>query len=225
MDPIDSLSQLGEIEHVLRAQRGINEAVVLLHTDLGEPCLVAFVSPASVLGVGSDGSHSAIPFDRVSSLRGVRDTLPGYMVPSLVVGIEAWPRTSSEKIDRLRLPKPIRQAGAHSGRDPNVRMSAHAPVAAAERHDVLTAVSEHLITTLHLEQGEHLDLDAPLMEIGVSSLQAVRHEALTIMRSKRTVVGFWTYPLKYCVVFTLYSPLPFVCPPALATGHTDEDAL
>ena len=33
--------------------------------------------------------------------------LPTYMVPTLVIGIDEWPRTGSGKIERKGLPKPV----------------------------------------------------------------------------------------------------------------------
>ena len=61
--------------------------------------------------VGGDGKvygpfTAAVAFDHVPSLAGVRAALPPYMVPSLVVGVESWPRSSSGKVDRRRLPAP-----------------------------------------------------------------------------------------------------------------------
>ena len=70
------------------------------------------MSPASAV-VGSKDADSAaehgcltaaVAFGRAAALGGLRDALPAYMVPSVVVGVDAWPRTSSGKIDRKRLP-------------------------------------------------------------------------------------------------------------------------
>jgi hypothetical protein len=104
--------ELGEIEHALRAQPGVDEVVVLLHAD----ALVAYVSPASVVVIdvvaGGGGFTKAVPFGRVACLAGASAALPAYMLPSVVVGVEEWPRTSSAKIDRKRLPVPSLAAGA-----------------------------------------------------------------------------------------------------------------
>ena len=73
--------------------------------------LVAYVSPSS--SVTSD-DHAvaaaecctpAVAFTHAPSLARARASLPAYMVPSVVVGVDAWPRTSSGKIDRKRLPE------------------------------------------------------------------------------------------------------------------------
>ena len=109
--------ELGEIEHALRAQPGVVEAVVLLTSALD--ALVAYVSPSALVayvgrpewracdgggGRGVSRVEQRAVWSRARSLSGARDALPAYMVPSVVVGVDAWPRTSSGKIDRKRLP-------------------------------------------------------------------------------------------------------------------------
>ena len=83
--------ELGEIEHALRAQPRVVDAVVLL--DKGLDALVAYVSPAvAVVGGGggaeSDGAsagadtaafESGMPFGRAAGLSGARDALPAYI--------------------------------------------------------------------------------------------------------------------------------------------------
>ena len=122
--------ELGEIEHALRALPGVDEAVVLVHAD----ALVAYVSPADLVqadgnaqaqaaagteaeaeavtaedaagAAGERGFGATVPFGRVAALAGAAAALPAYMVPSVVVGVREWPRTSSAKIDRNQLPAP-----------------------------------------------------------------------------------------------------------------------
>ena len=80
--------ELGEVEHAVRLQPGVEEAVVLLDTSLD--ALVAYVSPASAVVVGAaceSAFTAASPFSSVASLRGVADILPAYMVPSMVIGV------------------------------------------------------------------------------------------------------------------------------------------
>ena len=92
--------ELGEIENALCSYRDVTEAVVLLRADIGsEPALVAYVHPQYVT--------SGRQWQEV--VEGLHSALPSYMVPSLVVGIGDWPRTSSGKIDRKQLPKPTLQ--------------------------------------------------------------------------------------------------------------------
>ena len=151
--------ELGEVEHALRAQAGVVEAVVLLRTDGvgGEPRLVAYVSPASVVSVetGSD----AAAFEGVSGLCGARDALPAYMLPSVVVGVDSWPRTSSGKIDRKQLPPP----GA-VGLDPSAVVAPRSSAEAAAR-DVFASV-------LGVD-ASGVSVDASFFELGGNSLRAV----------------------------------------------------
>ncbi len=82
----------GEIEAALRRHPGVLDAAVVPQPDgSGGMRLVAFV----VLD-GSDGTA-----DRLRPA--LRDELPEFLVPSLVVAVEALPMTSSGKIDRLAL--------------------------------------------------------------------------------------------------------------------------
>ena len=168
--------ELGEIEHALCTQPGVTEAIVLLRTDEGEPTLVAYVHPpAGVLERGVDAAEGdAVPLGEVPSLCGVRMALPTYMLPSLVVGIDAWPRTSSDKIDRNGLPKPrLRSPSARTRQPSELPVPNHEP-AALQAQPTLQTVFELLQTTLEgLAVCASLDVDVPLMEAGMDSLRAI----------------------------------------------------
>jgi len=83
--------ELGEIGAVLRAQRGIRDAVVLMREDApGEQRLVAYV-------VGD-----VPPANELRSA--LRRRLPEYMVPAHVVELEALPLMPNGKVDRKALP-------------------------------------------------------------------------------------------------------------------------
>jgi thioesterase domain-containing protein len=159
--------ELGEIEQTLCAQPGVVEAVVLMRTDIGEPTLVAYIAPSALVGAGSS---EALPFDRVPALVAASSALPGYMLPTLVVGVDEWPRTPSDKLDRNRLPAPavVGAAGAPPiGAAPPL---APRPDVAA---DFLPAVSEQARRSLKMAPDAALDVDAPLVQLGLNSLQAV----------------------------------------------------
>ena len=179
--------ELGEIEHALRALPGVDEAVVLVHAD----ALVAYVSPAEVVGVeepggpaeaeaaaaaeavaeaagavpmeaGEGGFGAAVPFGRVAALAGAAAALPAYMVPSVVVGVREWPRTSSAKIDRNRLPAPEGGSGAAA--------EVVAPRSAAER-----AARDAIAAVLGLP-AEGVSVEADFFELGCLQTQiAVSH--------------------------------------------------
>ena len=177
--------ELGEIEHALRALPGVDEAVVLVHADV----LVAYISPAEVVqadetaevavpfgrvvaaeaaveavaaptAAGEGGFGAAVPFGRVAALAGAASALPAYMLPSVVVGVREWPRTSSAKIDRNRLPPPEGGSGAAA--------EVVAPRSAAER-----AARDAIAAVLGLP-AEGVSVEAGFFELGGNSLSAVR---------------------------------------------------
>ncbi|WP_122689013.1 non-ribosomal peptide synthetase, partial [Pseudomonas viridiflava] len=140
--------ELGEIEAQLSQLPGIEEALVLAREDEpGQPRLAAYF-------IERDGSLST----PVSELRAaLLALLPGYMVPSAFVRLDAWPLTANGKVDRRALPVPDREA--LPGRD------YEAPQGALE-----TAVAEIWSSLLHVERvGRH----DHFFELGGHSLLAV----------------------------------------------------
>eukprot|EP01048_Picozoa_sp_COSAG05_P020224 COSAG05_NODE_3380_length_2099_cov_27.136000_1_plen_657_part_10 len=87
--------ELGEIESVVGHVASVREAVVMVREIAdSEKQLVAYVTPLSA--------------SREEVLQECTVHLPQYMVPSTVVCLSEWPRTSSGKIDRNSLPAPSR---------------------------------------------------------------------------------------------------------------------
>jgi hypothetical protein len=85
--------ELGEIESVLNQHPAVGQSAVVLRGDTPDDRrLVAFFVPAgtAALDVNDLTQH-------------LRSRLPGYMVPSATVLLEALPRTPSGKVDRQRL--------------------------------------------------------------------------------------------------------------------------
>ncbi|WP_062428684.1 non-ribosomal peptide synthetase [Herbidospora daliensis] len=97
--------ELGEIETVLEELDGVAQAVVAVHGEV----LVAYV-------VGDHG-------DLLSALR---ERLPAYMIPSVVIPLDALPLTPNGKVDRLALPAPARSAGEIVPRTATERVVAEA---------------------------------------------------------------------------------------------------
>ncbi|GAB3958470.1 hypothetical protein GCM10029978_003470 [Actinoallomurus acanthiterrae] len=108
--------ELGEIEAVLTEQAGVSQAAAVVREDRpGDRRLVAYVTgpggrPGGRPGsVGREGrglvsrEGDADPAElRLAAAR----TLPGHMVPSAVVVLDALPLTPSGKLDRAALPAP-----------------------------------------------------------------------------------------------------------------------
>jgi amino acid adenylation domain-containing protein len=88
--------ELGEIESVLQQNEEVSQAVVLARDDKqGNKQLVAYIVPESDYG-----------FDRESIIIFLKERLPLYMIPAVLMEIESLPLTSNGKIDRKKLPDP-----------------------------------------------------------------------------------------------------------------------
>ncbi|WP_416381956.1 amino acid adenylation domain-containing protein [Nocardia cyriacigeorgica] len=88
--------ELGEIEAALLRQPNVTAAAVLAHTDpnIGDR-LVAYV-------VSADGA-----IEQQHLQAALAAELPSYMVPSVVVELDALPLNANGKVDRARLPEPV----------------------------------------------------------------------------------------------------------------------
>ncbi|MBA54635.1 MAG: hypothetical protein CMK89_09285 [Pseudomonadales bacterium] len=79
--------ELGEIEVALKRLPGVTDSLVLVHEDR----LIAYLVAASEPDAWRDA---------------LRDHLPEYMIPSLLICVDAWPLTPNGKVDRKALPDP-----------------------------------------------------------------------------------------------------------------------
>lgn len=87
----------GDVEHALTRHPAVREAVVTVREDQpGDKRLVGYVAAA-------DGAEIP-PARELQQL--VRERLPDYMVPSVLVTLPAVPLTANGKLDRSRLPRP-----------------------------------------------------------------------------------------------------------------------
>jgi amino acid adenylation domain-containing protein len=88
--------ELGEIETAFARHDGVSEVAVVAREDRpGERRLVAYVVPR-------DGAQH-----QTSELKKfVSASLPAYMVPTLIVSMDALPLTANGKLDRRALPEP-----------------------------------------------------------------------------------------------------------------------
>ncbi|MEY8240026.1 MAG: amino acid adenylation domain-containing protein [Cycloclasticus sp.] len=87
--------ELGEIEAVLEQQLGVKQAVVVASDNNGQTRLVGYV-------VGQD-KKNLVTNDLTKALKA---QLPGYMVPALLMQLDALPLGRNGKVDRKALPEP-----------------------------------------------------------------------------------------------------------------------
>ncbi len=89
--------ELGEIESALYAHAAVSEAVVIVREDLtpGVKRLVAY----AVLHEGEEVQTNELR-------QSLKDRLPDYMVPSVIILMDALPLTPNGKVDRRALPLP-----------------------------------------------------------------------------------------------------------------------
>ncbi|MFE1593318.1 amino acid adenylation domain-containing protein [Nocardia sp. NPDC058705] len=92
--------ELGEIETALLAQPSVSQVVALvMGSALGDQ-LVAYAVPTPGHEIEPDALRAAIT-----------EVLPAYMIPSVIVALEAFPLNPSGKLDRKALPEPVFGAG------------------------------------------------------------------------------------------------------------------
>ncbi|MFC7451424.1 amino acid adenylation domain-containing protein, partial [Rhodococcus daqingensis] len=100
--------ELGEIESAMLVDQRVAQSVAVVRSDLhsGEQ-LVGYVVPVE---------GAAIDVDELKVMVG--RSLPAYMVPAVVVVLEAFPVNASGKLDRKALPTPIFVSGRAAFRAP-----------------------------------------------------------------------------------------------------------
>ncbi|WP_245816153.1 non-ribosomal peptide synthase/polyketide synthase [Rhodococcus maanshanensis] len=100
--------ELGEIESAMLTDERVAQSVAMVRSDLhsGEQ-LVGYVVPVE---------GAAVDVDELKAMVG--RSLPAYMVPAVVVVLEAFPVNASGKLDRRALPTPIFVSGRAAFRAP-----------------------------------------------------------------------------------------------------------
>ena len=93
--------ELGEIETALLSHGGVEQAVVVVRGEGVNKSLAAYVV---VRGEGEEvGSRELVAY--------LRDRLPEYMVPPVIMQLEKLPLTPNGKVDRRALPEPGSSGG------------------------------------------------------------------------------------------------------------------
>ncbi|MER5779990.1 amino acid adenylation domain-containing protein, partial [Streptomyces sp. NPDC002039] len=110
--------ELGEVENVLSGHPGVEQTVAVVREGpSGGRILVAYAVPAAT-AVALPGTTRPDTGPLATALRAHAEAgLPGYMVPSAFVLLDALPTTPSGKLDRAALPQP-EPGGAEGGREP-----------------------------------------------------------------------------------------------------------
>ncbi|GAA3074677.1 non-ribosomal peptide synthetase [Streptosporangium carneum] len=136
----------GEVEFALSENPEVAAAVVVVREDEpGDRRLVGYVVPPP------GGS-----IDTIALRRSLEQRLPGYLVPSALVEIEAIPVTRNGKVDRRALPEPTR-VGDQTGRGPR-----------DDRESVLCGVFAEVLGV------DEVTIDDSFFELGGHSLLAAR---------------------------------------------------
>ncbi|MGN9779203.1 amino acid adenylation domain-containing protein [Micromonospora sp. H33] len=139
--------ELEEIEAALTRLPQVREAVVLLRTDRpGEDRLVAYVTGEGP--AGADAMRDAL-----------RGELPEYMVPDVVVPLDALPLAANGKVDRRALPAPTPQEAS--------------PTRAAPATPLETVIAQVWADVLGVPV-ESIGRDSNFLDLGGHSLLAVQ---------------------------------------------------
>ncbi|XXY46421.1 amino acid adenylation domain-containing protein [Sorangium sp. So ce269] len=152
--------ELGEIEHRLRSNAAIQEAVVVAREDVpGDKKLVAYI-------VCSGAQPPAAKEIREY----VKQTLPEYMVPHVVIPMDTLPATANGKLDRAALPwpPPARPAAPEQAEARRTAAPAAPVVSMASIADTLSGVVKGYLTCAELSETDDL------FDLGATSLTMMR---------------------------------------------------
>ncbi|KVL59173.1 non-ribosomal peptide synthetase [Burkholderia cepacia] len=141
--------ELGEIEAQLAAHDAVREACAVVHGQGALAQLVAYVE------LTADARAAAQPVDAATLDAHLRRTLPDYMVPAQLIVLDALPRNANSKVDRARLPAPVRVERAYE-----------APLDGDEA--ALAAIWCDVLDLERVGRGDHF------FDLGGHSLAAVR---------------------------------------------------
>ncbi len=151
--PIGNLD-FESIRHLFALQ----ESHLIIHTLLGGK-----IAPSAQAGEYNPQKESEVlrSYSMADELRNfLREKLPSYMVPTLIIPVPNFPHTPNGKIDRKALPDPSQFL---SGQRPDEQKTRQTPAT----HPITQLVAD----ILHVE---HVDHRSSLFEIGANSLDIVK---------------------------------------------------
>jgi len=177
------LEYLGRIDHQvkirgLRIELGEIEAQLLAQPEVREAVVVAQDGPAGARLVAYLAAHADHSIDPAAVKERLARVLPDYMVPRLIIGLDALPLNANGKVDRKALPEPASAS----------ERAYEAPLGRAA--ETVAAVWAEV---LQLEQvGQHDNF----FDLGGHSLLLIRAHRLLEDRLQATisVVDLFKYP-------------------------------
>ncbi|WP_372492063.1 amino acid adenylation domain-containing protein [Kineosporia corallincola] len=150
--------ELSEIRAALERHPGVSGATVTAREHpTGGQYLVAYVT--------TTGTPAGTPVIDDTLRAHLAQHLPGYMLPTAIIRLDAFPLTPNGKLDQGALPEPDLTSGTTSGRTPET--STEAALAAVFR------------TVLHLDAGTRLSVDDDFFRLGGDSISAAEFVTLT----------------------------------------------
>ncbi|PAU75284.1 amino acid adenylation domain-containing protein [Halomonas salipaludis] len=168
--------ELGEIEAELLSRPEVREAVVVAQESSGGSRLVAYVVP-----------QADSELDTSSLREALGQRLPDYMVPGVVVALEALPLNANGKVDRKALPDPELASGSQyappQGEVEEALVEIWSEVLGVEqvgRHDNFFELGGHSLLALKvLEKMRHRGLTAEVRTLFQCPELAAFTQALT----------------------------------------------
>jgi amino acid adenylation domain-containing protein/FkbH-like protein len=104
----------GEVEAVLKRQKGVQDAVVLVREDQpGQKRLIAYIASPNYSEVGRNNGTSGRTKEHLREA--LLKTLPEYMLPAALVLLPALPLMPNGKVNRKALPAPEMDRIDHTG--------------------------------------------------------------------------------------------------------------
>lgn len=148
--------ELGEIDAAVRSVVDVDSvATLVLHTDSGSDMLVTYV----VARIEIDGEQVR---------HRLAEVLPSYMVPAVLLRLDAMPVTPSGKLDKRALPQPVLQSAGRF-RPPRTPME----------HTIAQLVSDVLA-------AEHVGIDDSFFALGGDSIMSIQ----LVSRAKELGIRF-----------------------------------